>query len=85
MIFTIYAKLHTSRGSDIVPLHILLTEVGLEGARDVSLLLFQSEFSGYTIYTFHFNVELTAAVAQWARAFASQWEGWVFESQPRQT
>ena len=28
---------------------------------------------------------LTAAVAQWVRAFASQAEGWVFESQPRQT
>ena len=26
-----------------------------------------------------------AAVAQWARAFASQAEGWMFESQPRQT
>ena len=25
------------------------------------------------------------AVAQWARAFAPQAEGWVFESQPRQT
>ena len=26
-----------------------------------------------------------AAVAQWVRAFASQADGWVFESQPRQT
>ena len=26
----------------------------------------------------------TAAVAQWARAFASQAEGWLFESQARQ-
>ena len=25
------------------------------------------------------------AVAQWVRAFASQAEGWVFESQPQQT
>ena len=25
------------------------------------------------------------AVAQWVRAFAPQAEGWVFESQPRQT
>ena len=29
--------------------------------------------------------ELTVAVAQWVGAFASQVEGWVFESQPRQT
>ena len=28
---------------------------------------------------------LAAAVAQWARAFALQAEGWVFESQPQQT
>ena len=27
----------------------------------------------------------TAAVAHWVRALASQAEGWVFESQPRQT
>ena len=27
----------------------------------------------------------TAAVAQWAREFPSQAEGWVIESQPRQT
>ena len=27
----------------------------------------------------------TVAVAQWGRAFASQAEGWVFESLPRQT
>ena len=51
--------------SDIVPLHNPLTKVGLEDARDVSLLLsvnqseqpFQSEISGYTILTFHFNKE----------------------------
>ena len=30
-------------------------------------------------------LEKTAAVAQWARAFASHADGWVFESQPRQT
>ena len=27
----------------------------------------------------------TAAVSQWVRALALQAEGWVFESQPRQT
>ena len=27
----------------------------------------------------------TGTAAEWARAFASQAEGWVFESQPRQT
>ena len=72
MIFTIYAKLHTSRASTQSFDKSRYLEVGLEGARDVSLLLFQSEFSVYTIYTFHSNVEHTAAVAQWARAFASQ-------------
>ena len=30
-------------------------------------------------------MKVTAAAAQWVRAFASQAEGWVFESQPRQT
>ena len=29
--------------------------------------------------------ELTVAVAQWVRALATQTEGWMFESQPRQT
>ena len=32
-----------------------------------------------------FTMLITAAVAQWVRAFALQAEGWVFESQPRQT
>ena len=31
------------------------------------------------------KLNLTAAVAQTVRTFASQAEGWVFESQPRQT
>ena len=31
------------------------------------------------------NVAVTAAVAQWVRVFAPQAEGWVFESQQRQT
>ena len=31
------------------------------------------------------NEIVTAAVAQWVTAFASQAEGWVCESQPRQT
>ena len=35
-----------------------------------------------TIYSY---VNKTAAVGQWARALGSQAEGWVFESQPRQT
>ena len=30
------------------------------------------------------NVKITAAMAQWVRAFVPQAEGWVFESQPRQ-
>ena len=34
--------------------------------------------SDHTLYT-------AAAVAQWVRAFASQAEGWVFESKPRHT
>ena len=32
-----------------------------------------------------FKNNTAAAVAQWVRAFAPQAEGWVFESQPRQT
>ena len=32
-----------------------------------------------------FQFLITAAVAQWARAFTQQAEGWVFESQLRQT
>ena len=31
------------------------------------------------------NVAVTAAVAQWVRVFAPKAEGWVFESQQRQT
>ena len=31
------------------------------------------------------SIKITAAVAQWVGALASQAEGWVFESQPRQT
>ena len=38
----------------------------------------------YTINLIYTICWITA-VAQWARAFASQAEGWVFESQPRQT
>ena len=32
-----------------------------------------------------FQKGVTAAVAQWVRALAPEAEGWVFESQPRQT
>ena len=41
----------------------------------------------YKDFTFlpSFYVRRTAAVAQWVRALAPQAEGWVFESQPRQT
>ena len=31
------------------------------------------------------QIQKAAAVVQWVRAFALQAEGWVFESQPRQT
>ena len=37
------------------------------------------------VYAHFLLTTATAAVAQWARAFACQAEGWVFESQPRQT
>ena len=39
----------------------------------------------FVAFALFLNTLRTAAVAQWARAFASQAEGWVFESQPRQT
>ena len=37
------------------------------------------------MFYYLFSFKTTAAVAQWARAFASQTEGLVFESQPLQT
>ena len=38
-----------------------------------------------TVIVLSSSVEFTAAVAQWAREYFSQAEGWVFVSQPRQT
>ena len=38
----------------------------------------------FYIITYH-GGPVSAAVAQWVRAFAPQAEGWVFEFQPRQT
>ena len=37
----------------------------------------------YMSILYHLNIN--AAVAHWVRAFAPQAEGWMFESQPRQT
>ena len=37
------------------------------------------------IYNSTIQTVFAAALAQWVRAFAPQAEGWVFESQPRQT
>ena len=39
----------------------------------------------YLLYVTLNYIPLAAAVAQWVRAFAQLTEGWVFESQPRQT
>ena len=47
-------------------------------------------YTCYNTYVWHFINKImqkmeTAAVAQWVRAVAPQADGWVFESQPRQT
>ena len=39
----------------------------------------------YLLCTTFITSERTATVAQWVRALAPKFEGWEFESQPRQT
>ena len=53
----------------------------------MKLNILTRDHHGFTCKYMHnfFYTTATAAVAQWARAFASQAEGWVFESQLQQT
>ena len=78
-------KLSRNRSPDHVPYRFRELLHMKRRANITRTLMYKSKDHFIYINVLFLRITITAAVAQWVRTFAPLVEGWVFESQPRQT